>query len=100
MTEHPIPREDASLRIDPKGLSFAPWTPRQVEALNLYQQSGAFHPFTCGTEGCGADLVALAEGWDCRACHLHSQRWAHNFMVSYTDADHPMRRFRQQADEA
>ena len=42
----------------------APWTPEQVDALNAYQASGRFHPYTC-PHGCGMMLTAKAEGWFC-----------------------------------
>ena len=29
----------------------APFTPEQVKALNYYQASGVFHPFTCANQG-------------------------------------------------
>jgi len=76
---------------------FAPFTPEQVEALNKYQKSGAFHPFTCGisslpvrsykpnpnceksNNGEGI-LIATAEGWIC-PCGNYKQNWAHAFMA-------------------
>ncbi|MCB0337034.1 MAG: hypothetical protein KDD62_12040 [Bdellovibrionales bacterium] len=59
----------------------APWTDKQVEALNLYQQSGVFHPFT--SEG-GADLIATKNGWVEKEGGPVVQTWAHSFMA---DAD-------------
>jgi hypothetical protein len=60
--------------------SRAPWTEEQVESLNEFQESGVFHPFTCGTEGCRQDLVAASDGWHCSKCGLHRQDWAHEWM--------------------
>lgn len=43
----------------------APWTPAQVEALNLYQTKGCMHPFT-GDRGPGGEervLLATPSGW-------------------------------------
>lgn len=65
-----------------------PWTPGQVEALNAYQQSGRFHPFTCGNkkykDGIHLDgegiLVATSEGWVCPFCE-YKQGWAWEFML-------------------
>lgn len=54
----------------------APWTADEVASLNAHQQSGVFHPFTCGSgrrtdadhkDGEGV-LVATAEGWRCPFC--------------------------------
>lgn len=56
----------------------APWTKEQVENLNFYQQSGVWHPFTCGNS-CGSDLVAAENGWMCPKC-AYTQDWAHPFM--------------------
>ena len=60
----------------------APFTARQVEILNQYQQSGVFHPFTCGNrEHKGDDvLVAKEDGWHCPTCD-YTQNWAHEIMV-------------------
>lgn len=67
-----------------------PWKPEEVEALNLYQQAGVMHPFTCAnrTDGNhiereGEDLgllVATADGWVCKDCD-YTQYWAHAFML-------------------
>lgn len=51
----------------------APWTPEQVEALNLWQISGTFHPYTCPN---GTDLTATGAGWVCSCCR-YTQDWAH-----------------------
>lgn len=67
----------------------APWKPGQVDRLNGYQESGVFHPFTCGR--CrDADeswpledqhlLVATEEGWTCPTCD-YTQTWAWTFMI-------------------
>jgi hypothetical protein len=64
---------------------WAPFTPDQVQALNLFQNS-YWHPFTCpyrARPGHGTgDLVAAREGWYCpdRDCD-HTQDWAHDFMA-------------------
>lgn len=58
----------------------APWTDEQVKNLNDYQNSGRFHPFTCGN--CRNDLVALNEGWTCPTPDCgYTQDWAHEFMA-------------------
>jgi hypothetical protein len=63
------------------------FTDDEVESLNAYQHSGAFHPFTCGSgnrtdahhlDGEGL-LVATNDGWHCPYCD-YTQDWAHQFM--------------------
>ena len=69
----------------------APFTDEQVDALNKYQQSGLFHPFTCCspekikecTRASGESeglLIATNEGWIC-PCGKYKQDWAHSFMT-------------------
>ena len=58
----------------------ATFTTEQVKALNDYQKSGRFHPFTCGTDDCRCDLIAVEEGWVCPECD-YTQDWAHDFMA-------------------
>ena len=65
-----------------------PWDKETVEALNKYQHSGQFHPYTCGNDECRANnhhvngdvLVATEEGWMCMKCD-YTQNWAHQFTV-------------------
>ena len=71
-----------------------PFTNEQVEALNAFQNSRQFHPFTCGGDRCdeahkayraehGGDfgqLVATEDGWVCPVCN-YKQNWAHDFMA-------------------
>lgn len=65
------------------GIVTAPWTAEQVDSLNDYQQSGAFHPFTCGNDQCRAanrsPLTATPHGW-VHPCG-YTQNWAHTFMA-------------------
>jgi hypothetical protein len=62
----------------------APFTAEQVEALNQYQKSGKFHPFTCpgNLSDCAKhrDLIATTAGWVC-ACGKYQQYWAHESMM-------------------
>lgn len=60
---------------------FKPWTPDQIKNLNEFQANRHMHPFTCGTAGCRADLVATAEGWTCPNGCGYTQNWAHDFML-------------------
>lgn len=64
----------------------APFTPEQVKALNGYQETGQFHPFTCGSPSHlyhSPVLVAHEDGWHCpeEACG-YRQAWALAFMAS------------------
>ena len=63
----------------------APFTPEQVESLNGFQQSGYWHPFTCGGKVDGKDcrsiLRATENGWVCDHCS-YTQDWAHDFMAN------------------
>jgi len=87
----------------------APWTEEHVRSLNGYQQSGSFHPFTCGacrdrmgirkpcpaptTDGvctlCGGHgvvfddhlLEATQAGWVCPTCS-YTQDWAWEWMLN------------------
>jgi hypothetical protein len=68
---------------------YAPFAPDQVESLNGYQQSGAFHEFTCGNDDCPAEqavLVATGDGWRCPSC-AYTQDWAHDAMADGTWRD-------------
>lgn len=62
-----------------------PWSDDQVEALNAYQASGRFHPFTCGGEHANEryspDLVATTDGWVCPQRCGYTQDWAHAAMA-------------------
>jgi hypothetical protein len=65
----------------------APWTPETVKALNDFQHSGEWHPFTCGgsnrdkshLDGEGV-LAATEYGWVCPYCD-YEQDWAYLFMT-------------------
>jgi hypothetical protein len=60
---------------------FAPFTDTELRALNDYQRYGMMHPFTCGSEGCREELVALRHGWRCCRCG-YEQNWAHRWMAT------------------
>ena len=66
----------------------APWTLDQVRALNNWQVSLDFHPFTCGKRqlsphrtslGDAGVLIAQPQGWVCLDCD-YTQTWAHAIM--------------------
>lgn len=65
------------------------FTPDEVASLNAYQNSNAFHPFTCGGNRTDAKhldgegrLVATEYGWTCPYCE-YKQNWAHDFMKNW-----------------
>lgn len=70
-----------------KDIIESPFTKEQVTQLNNYQNSGKFHPFTCGGEHCKRSeredegiLIATEAGWVC-PCGKYTQQWAHKFMA-------------------
>jgi hypothetical protein len=67
----------------------APWTSKQVDALNRFQQHGGMHPFTCGNDQHNVSVVLMAhrDGWHCSdpACG-YRQDWAHAFMADRAGA--------------
>jgi hypothetical protein len=70
---------------------WAPWSEDQVASLNAYQESGHFHPFTCGQrddDGEAHLLRATREGWYCPKCAAqgkdYSQAWCHGWMADWS----------------
>jgi hypothetical protein len=62
----------------------APWTDEQVAALNVFQNQGRFHPFTCGRDHSGSSpvLTATPEGWRCPVDDCdYTQDWALKSML-------------------
>lgn len=89
MSKQPQPHTE----FGPESSPPLPWTAEQVEALNRFQQSGRFHPFTCGNRlseshrqyardhgGDVGQLVATTDGWICPVCD-YTQDWAHGAMM-------------------
>jgi hypothetical protein len=79
-------RRTATTRPSPPGSTLAPWSEETVRALNAFQQSGRWHPFTCQEDrhAVGGDgvmprpvLVATPSGWSCSdpGCD-QDQHWA------------------------
>ncbi len=64
-----------------------PFTAEQVAALNRFQESGQFHPYTCGYDSRHRELVATVAGWKCPDCD-YTQEWAHQF--STLDLPNPL----------
>jgi len=69
------------------------FTADEVESLNAYQTSGAFHPFICGGDRTDANhldgeglLVATEQGWICRYCP-YTQSWAHGWTKNWAWKD-------------
>jgi len=64
-------------------LIFAPFTPEQVQALNVWQRLGYTHPYTCVS--CEGVLIAETGGWRCEAAECtYTQNWAHTFSADQT----------------
>ena len=66
----------------------APFTPEQVDSMNAYQASGAFHPFTCPDhyirQGDRIDHVSLRateSGWTCSEACGYTQDWVHAWVA-------------------
>jgi hypothetical protein len=57
----------------------APWTPKQIDALERFQHLESVHPFTCPLHS-DKELVATHNGWICRYCD-YCQDWANDFMM-------------------
>jgi len=66
----------------------APWDDEQIRSLNTYQQSGVWHPFTCGTghhEDGEVLLVASPSGWMCERDDCdYEQYWAWAWMADWS----------------
>lgn len=73
----------------------APWTDEQVADLNYYQDSGVFHPYTCGNDECRHkfrdNLIATNAGWICPHCD-YTQDTANVFSREMIDAQLAWRR--------
>lgn len=61
----------------------APWTDEQVVALNKYQHSGRFHPFTGNRHPDGSECILIATnlGWIREEGGPVIQTWAWKFMT-------------------
>lgn len=57
-----------------------PFTEEQIKKLNIQQNSGRVHPYTCGNVDCRAILIATEEGWICPNCD-YKQNWAFNIII-------------------
>ena len=64
-------------------------TEQQIKSFNDFQNSGIWHPYTCGTDSCRADLVATPNGLICEHCD-YKQYWADGFMLDDSWRQHPM----------
>jgi hypothetical protein len=64
----------------------AGWTNAEAASVQEYQESGAFHPYTCGGGGgpcSGVNMRADTAGLHCPICG-RLQTWAHDFIVDGT----------------
>lgn len=64
------------------GKLITPFTDDQVRSINTFQESGAFHPFTCPK--CGSTLKATTVGINCYVCGKWFQTWVHAFMADWS----------------
>jgi len=64
------------------GKLITPFTDDQVRSINTFQESGAFHPFTCPK--CGSTLKATTVGINCYVCGKWFQTWVHVFMADWS----------------
>lgn len=87
---------------DPR-FSYAPWTDKEVENLNIWQDSGYWHSWTCGLwemtrkttkEDCSGQLVATNNGWTCPKCRRYTQNFAFKFMVNFD-----LKEYKKKAEE-
>ncbi len=63
----------------------APWTWKQVLALNSHQESGRWHPYTCpGEHDEHRELRATSHGWICLYCD-YTQNWVHKAHAGVKD---------------
>lgn len=66
----------------------APFTEDQVDSLNEYQKSGAFHEFTGNNElapdGETDILVATIDGWISQYDPTYHQNWAWRWMADWS----------------
>lgn len=62
----------------------APWTDVQVKNLEAYQLNDYVHPYTCGTDQCGRNLVPTPKGWMCLQCS-YRQTWCHEAHADYEE---------------
>lgn len=65
----------------------APWSEEQVAALNFFQGSGVFHPFTSEN---GRVLIATQNGWTEQENGPVVQTWAHSFMANQPEIEKRM----------
>lgn len=75
-----VEQRSTSISEQPDDILYAPWSKDQVIALNDWQRLEHVHPFTCGKDGCRAELVATVNGWIC-PFDDYTQNWAHAFMA-------------------
>ena len=71
-----------SRRSDELARLIKPWTPEQVESLNLYQQDKRMHPFICraASQHGKTKLIATVDGWKCPRCK-YRQYWCQDWMA-------------------
>lgn len=58
-------------------ISYAPWTEKQIEQLNEYQNDEKVHPYTCEFHS-ELPLLVSEEGFYCSRC-CYAQNWCFDF---------------------
>jgi len=76
----PLPCCVIALQFIRDGKIQAPFTQKEQNALNEYQITGPYHPYTCGNNSDHL-LFATKYGWVCSKCD-YTQNWAHSASVS------------------
>ena len=67
-----------------EGMMKAPFTEDEVASFNAYQESGVFHPFTCGKDHeVHVNLVATTECLVCPTGDGYEQYWAWDWMLDW-----------------
>ncbi len=60
---------------------YVPWTEKQIDALEKYQENQYVHPYTCL---CGYSLVPTVDGWECEECS-YTQEWFYEESLDMVD---------------
>lgn len=61
-------------------------TKLMIDSFNAYQESGLYHPYTCGNPDCRAVLIATEKGIVCPNCGYKQtfvNRWTLNWEWKY-----------------
>lgn len=79
--DYAFTRQSILTLLDQRARVHVPFTDETVRRLNEHQKRGDRHPFTCGNEHEGNNvLTATTRGWVCPTCD-YTQEWAHLTMA-------------------